>query len=340
MADSVLYFPSIRVPETEWFTRVLLYWDTVGTIVPAEYLDDPQFLRPYTAGLKDHGLLKAVTPDSGVWGAPKYYESFLTLVDSLGLKTDQTRLADRETVRIHVDKTGYGLASALIERGLAARLSGQEWDAWFDVEKHTGDLLMAFLASILGQMQEQRMDPITDAADCLDAFTRIPTGNSAVEARLNPIRTEILEELLPAPIDPVDPAQLAQFKDRHRDLLSGFRTLVEQRVLSAGAIEDPELRARSVVLAKNELNGQLEEITRRMEEHRWRRIGFGTLLAVAAAAVVLADAVVSGGTLTVAGASLGLTSAVYSAFEGARTPGDLLLRPMAYAALAHRKLGA
>jgi hypothetical protein len=30
MADSVLYFPSIRVPETEWLTRVLLYWDTVA----------------------------------------------------------------------------------------------------------------------------------------------------------------------------------------------------------------------------------------------------------------------------------------------------------------------
>jgi hypothetical protein len=56
MADSVLYFPSTRVPETGWFTRVLLYWDSVGTIVPAEYLDDPLFLRPYTAGLKDHGL--------------------------------------------------------------------------------------------------------------------------------------------------------------------------------------------------------------------------------------------------------------------------------------------
>src|SRR5580692_402854 len=112
MADSVLYFPSIRVPETEWFTRVLLYWDTVGTIVPTEYLDDPHFLRPYTAGLKDEGLLTFATPDSG-WEAPGYYESFLKLVDALGLGTDQVPLASRETVRIHVEKMGYGLASAL-----------------------------------------------------------------------------------------------------------------------------------------------------------------------------------------------------------------------------------
>jgi hypothetical protein len=29
VANSVLYFPSIRVPEADWFTRVLLYWDSV-----------------------------------------------------------------------------------------------------------------------------------------------------------------------------------------------------------------------------------------------------------------------------------------------------------------------
>jgi hypothetical protein len=341
MADSVLYFPSIRVPETEWFTRVLLYWDSVGTIVPTEYLHDPQFLRPYTAGLRDYGLLKTVTPEVGVvWEVPNYYESFLRLVDSLGLGKDHIALADRQTVRIHVDKIGHGLASALVERGLGTHLSGQEWDAWFEVEKHTGNLLMAYLAAILGQKQEQRMDPITDSADCLEAFTRLPLGDGVVESRLYPIRTEILAELLPAPKEPVLPGKLAEFKGRYRDLLTGFRTAVEERVISAAAIEDPELRARSVDLMKRELKGQLEEITRRMQEHSWHRIGFGTLLAVVAGGVGLAGAAVTGGTLAIGGTSLGLVSAVYDAFRGARRPGDLLARPMAYAALAHRELGS
>lgn len=34
MPDSVLYFPSLRVPGTEWFTRVLLYWDHLLTTIP------------------------------------------------------------------------------------------------------------------------------------------------------------------------------------------------------------------------------------------------------------------------------------------------------------------
>jgi hypothetical protein len=312
----------------------------VGTIVPAEYLDDPLFLRPYTAGLKDLGLLKAVTPDQNIWEAPNYRESFLSLVDSLALERERIPFANREKVRIHVDKTGNGLASGLIERELAARISGQEWDAWFEVEKHTGNLLMAFLATILGQKQEQRMDPMTDSIECLEVFTRIPAEEPAMEARLNPIRAEILDDILPAPIDPIVPAELAKFKDKYRKLLTDFRTMVEQRVVSTGAIQDPALRAQSLRLTKTELKGQLEEITRRMQEHKWRRIGFGTLLAVVAAGVVAADAAVTGGQLTVAGASLGLASAVYSAYDGARTPGALLERPMAYASLAHREFGA
>ena len=339
MSDSVLYFPSIRVPQTEWFTRVLLYWDSVGTIVPQEYLDDATFLRPYTARLRDLGLLKAVPPDEAIWHVPHYYDGFLRLVDSIHPDMRDAPLAGRETVRIHVDKTGFGLAVELERRGLAAAYtSGREWDAWFDVEKHTADLLMAYLATILGQAE--RMDPITDSVACLEAFTRIPEGGGAVQARLDPIRTEILNDLLPAPADPVSPDQLAQFKGRHRDLLTGFRIAVEQRVFATAAIEDPTLRARSIGLVKHDLKGQLEEITRRMHENKWQRVGFGTLLAVVAAGVVAADAVTTGGTLTIAGASLGLTSAVYTAFKGARTPCDLLTRPMAYAALAHHRLGA
>ncbi len=199
---------------------------------------------------------------------------------------------------------------------------------------------MAYLAAILGQNQQQRMVPITDSAGCLEAFTQIPGAHGRVEARLNPIRSEILETLLPAPQDRVDAAQLADFKGSHGKLLGSFRTTVEQRVAAVAAIEDAELRAWNLEQTKHELKDQKEEIVRRMQERNWRRVGFAPLVAVIAAGAVLADAVVTGGTLTVAGASLGLTSAVYAAFDGARTPADLLAQPIAYAALADRELGA
>lgn len=38
MTTAALYYPYIKVPESDWFTRVLLYWDVVGAIVPYEYV--------------------------------------------------------------------------------------------------------------------------------------------------------------------------------------------------------------------------------------------------------------------------------------------------------------
>lgn len=41
MSSNALYYPYIQVPESPWFTRVLLYWDRVGAIVPNDYIEDP-----------------------------------------------------------------------------------------------------------------------------------------------------------------------------------------------------------------------------------------------------------------------------------------------------------
>jgi hypothetical protein len=338
MANGVLYFPSIRVPDTEWFTRALLYWDEVGTIVPAEYLNDPKFLRPYTAGLKDHGLLKTIPPDQSVWNLPQYYNGFLFLLDSLRYDQLYPPSRTRKMARIHVDKTGYGLASELRERKLASFNSGQEWDAWFEVEEHTANILMAYLATIIGQSQEPRLDPITDSSQCLSAFTAMPMRNGGVGKNLEEIRTEVLAELLPAPKGYIPPGALADFKGKYKVLLGHFRREVEERLILASAIDNSELRAQSIAAIKDNLKDQIDEILRRMQENKWKRIGLGTLLAVVAAGFLVADATVSGGVLSVAGNTLGLTSAAYMAFDGARTPKDLLSRPMAYGALVSRQL--
>ena len=338
MANGVLYFPSIRVPDTQWFTRVLLYWDEVGTIVPAEYLNDPKFLRPYTAGLKDHGLLRAIPPDSLIWKAPQYYNSLLSLIDSLHYDELYPPSRARKMTRIHVDKTGHGLASALSERQLASFNSGKEWDAWFEIEEHTANVLMAYLATLIAQSEEPRLDPITDSSGCLSAFTTMPMRNGSTETRLEAIRTEVLAELLPAPKGYIPPGALADFKGKYKELLGHFRREVEERIVLASAIENPEWRARSVAVIKENLKGQIDEIVRRMQENKWKRIGYGTLSAVVAAGFLVADATVSGGALSIAGNTLGLTSAAYMAFEGARTPNELLSRPMAYGALVSRQL--
>ncbi len=65
MPARALYFP--RVPEDEWFTRALLYWDTVGTInCPAGLEDDPRYVTARMRELIKNDLLQPVYPVSPV----------------------------------------------------------------------------------------------------------------------------------------------------------------------------------------------------------------------------------------------------------------------------------
>ena len=63
--DNVIYFPSIDVPETPWFTQALLYWDSVGTIVPSAYDKDRSYLRPYTQDLLNRACSGRSCPTRG-----------------------------------------------------------------------------------------------------------------------------------------------------------------------------------------------------------------------------------------------------------------------------------
>ncbi|WP_203711426.1 hypothetical protein [Asanoa siamensis] len=61
--QAALYFPFINVPSTAWWTRTLLYWDRVGTIVPHSYRHEPENLGLHTLELIREGLLDQYPPD-------------------------------------------------------------------------------------------------------------------------------------------------------------------------------------------------------------------------------------------------------------------------------------
>lgn len=62
MRNNVLYFPYISVPSSVWFTRILLYWDKVGSIVPYDYIEKPELHDEYTRSLIQANLVTQVIP--------------------------------------------------------------------------------------------------------------------------------------------------------------------------------------------------------------------------------------------------------------------------------------
>ena len=80
--DTALYFPYVRVPQTPWFTQVLLYWDRAASIVPYSLRDQEGALDPYMHELAGEGLLEYVEPDSELWQRSEAFDrGFLELLD-------------------------------------------------------------------------------------------------------------------------------------------------------------------------------------------------------------------------------------------------------------------
>ena len=344
MADRVLYFPSIQVPSNNWFARMLLYWDSVATIVPTAALGDPEILGTSTHLLIEEKLLEVVTPDNSLWapsGPRGYRSAFLELIDRSPWLPRGAPAPERPRTKVYLDKTGHGLADDLVDRDLAHYVEGPEYAVWFSVEKQTAELLMAFLALILARSGPEPMVPITDRRPSLDALKNVrfeSQGQENVLVDTDAIRTCLLRGVLPAP-SAIRAAEIATFKSKHQKELSVMRVAVEQEVLKAALIDDLTYRERSLELSVTKLRQQTDEVRARMKESGWRDISVSNVVGAVGATVALADALVTGGVLTLAAASIGLLGASWGAYEGTRSKEDWLNRPMAYAAVAQRDFG-
>lgn len=84
MSGKVLYFPYIDIPQSAWLTRMLLYWDTVGVIMPYQFVEEPETLEDFTRDLLQAGLLAQVIPGQYVGDVPNFSKSFLAYLNSLG----------------------------------------------------------------------------------------------------------------------------------------------------------------------------------------------------------------------------------------------------------------
>jgi hypothetical protein len=61
---TVLYYPTIKVPEGKWLKQALLYWDNVASIVPYDY--DGNVSIPFTSEIEfllDEKIFKPVRPE-------------------------------------------------------------------------------------------------------------------------------------------------------------------------------------------------------------------------------------------------------------------------------------
>jgi hypothetical protein len=348
VTEGVLYFPYISVPRNAWFTRVLLYWDEVGSIVPERHAQDLSRVSAFMRDLVGAGLVRPIVPenfDRWLWRA---IEPFLEFVDSdpeivrraaLGFGSEAASRGGSEpgtSMQIHRGKLGLVLGDQLQDRGLARPAgNGRRRGDWLEVESRTATAYMAYLSATLGAIEDVEMDPITDTLGSLTAFSRAePASPMQLAAEL---RMGVLESVLPGPADSISVSTLVRFKERHGELLGRFRRHIESSLLELAVIPDADVREAKRSILTADLQDQLAEIQGQMRP-KWTKLVFGTLCSVLGAAIPVGTAAATGAFPVAAAGLPGLMNAVYSAQTAVRSSGKARKDPLAYAALAQEHL--
>jgi hypothetical protein len=373
--NKILYFPYITIPNTPWLASALLYWDRVGSIVPHEYIENPSWFSPYMRELVIAGLVEQIFPEDHLHKVPRFQRAFLDFIDkserahyfrtknldwvnannrsndplagSFQLHKDKlagrrTRAANRVigqcrwpkkpvSAPIHTGKL-EGLADELERRGLARIIS----PPWIEVEGYTAYHFMAYLASVLGTVTGYQ--PATDGyiglADLTDNH-RPPRHASQIQEELRP---QLLTDILPYPVVINDINKLVRFKERYSEQLVRFRRHVEDflsRLESAGHEHAREM-LRSF---RSENKDEMEELTARMKEQRWRLIGLTTLCSISSSLIPLTKAVAQNQKLAMLEAVPGLISAIGAALS-AKQLKSIRRHPLAYAIMARQAFPA
>src|SRR5690348_8532661 len=102
--QGALYFPFIGVPETAWWTRTLLYWDDVATIVPDSFLRMPDLHDPYTLELIQADLLYQASPHEAGESLGRNFRRFLNALPVREIDRRRQEFALGNVTRVHSDK--------------------------------------------------------------------------------------------------------------------------------------------------------------------------------------------------------------------------------------------
>jgi hypothetical protein len=344
MVRKALYFPYIRTPDDDWFTRVVLYWDSVGTIVPGGLELDERYVTPRMKELSDHGMLELVHPMGSMQWAEregKFREAFLSLVDNN--PELQARLKSPEQMafsRVHLWKLG-ALAKALVERGLARYIEGdgRSWELWIEVESSTADLFMAYLALALASDPDGPMEPVTNHPGSLAALANGTPGQPGPRVKAaRRMRAHVLEELLPAPGATTTVAELVAFKREHNDRLVLFRDAIDRAVMAAASDPDPDAQQELLRIEVARFVGERDAIRQEMEKRRWPGISLGSAAVLVGTTPQFLDAAEKHWLLGLL-AGGGVIAAAYQLVKDIVKPEDYLSKPMAYAAFAAKAGG-
>jgi hypothetical protein len=333
MRNNALYFPFINVPNNSWFFRILLYWEKVSSIVPYDFVTNPNQFSDNMRDLVCAELVEQVMPMDYLDKIPCFEESFLDYVDQQIILrgNDHINLLVNPFL-IHIEKMG-DIANRLLELGVAK--CGNY--PWYKVERWVGEAFMTYLATTLGMLPEINAAPVTDDWNNFQIFNRgtIPT-NYYKSSEVARIRQLLLDNLLPSPEEPIDIDKLIRFKTTYGKQLSNLRNTIEGSCAEIANITDDEAREVKIETFLYDIKNDVDTITNVMKSN-WKRITLGTLIPMlgSSASLLLLNPITN--PLEFAAAGLSFIGTTYRAFNGVHLSEQVINQPLAYVAFASNR---
>lgn len=326
--SSLLYYPYINLPQTDWTIRALLYHDNIGSIVPIQYFHEPERYEHFMREVIKNGLINLIEPMAVLdepWEVSKQFIDYLDKNQKFFRRQGKfcssnatCRFRKENCVQLHVNKFDNDVFYHLVQMGLAEKKD----DYWYNVEKKTANELMTFLATVIANKIDYQ--PATDRMELGFSTTHMRTHE--VELRTRQYKRDlILKNLIPYPKQ-IDLTNLRRFKDRHRDLLNTFRSKVELLVLNPALTPESPLFKATL----EEMKANKEELSAKMNESRMGDIVFGTICGTVSAVIGLLVSPVLG--------IPGFMNAIYSACKIEKPENVFDQTGLKYLALVDKRL--
>lgn len=239
MKRTILYYPTISIPNGEWLRQALFYFDEVASIVPQVVRFSGETgelflpLTPELEYLRAEEVFRPIAPEklflkeSGDnWeDAHRLGDEFRVSV----LNTQFRKQVGTRFVRVHRNKLSGTNMDFLEAEGLLKYELPEERkeerkyeEKWFLVEERTALLYMSMLAQALADVDMQATIPGTDRPDYEELVYATRSPENAI-----PCVETYLRDVLPVPRQDVSFEDILAFKRKRKDELNRYRKRID-----------------------------------------------------------------------------------------------------------------
>lgn len=286
-----LYFPYVNIPNDNWLTQSLLYWDELSCIAPSIYFDNPDLYELHIQEYIREQLIIPLSPQYFINEIYGFEDNFIDYIDTdksvLKIRKDIVQGKPIRFTRIHFEKLGP-ICYELIRRHLAKE--GKE--GWLLVESNIALKFMTYLSLLIGSIKDY--DPITRENISIYNFSTLKCDFKYMEdynelTNLNEFRPrvrelrlknsmtntrdKILTNLLPSPKNNIPAVDILKFKDKNKDSLDSFRNYIEKFLIEHESTDD-SLKERMFDDFIYNSNKMKEEIINDMQKFGWHNVDF------------------------------------------------------------------